>query len=97
MYAVIFTAKIAELDEEYSQAAERMRKLALEDYGCLEFVSVSEGDLEISISYWEDKEQISKWKNNSEHLMAQELGKTKWYESYSVQVVEILREYGSAM
>ena len=33
MYAVIFRAKIAELDEEYDRVAARMRELALGEYG----------------------------------------------------------------
>jgi len=93
MYAVIFKAKLAKLDEEYSRVASRMRELALKEYGCLEFSSVTEGDIEIAISYWKNQDQITSWKNDSEHILAQELGKSKWYESYKVQVVEVIREY----
>ncbi len=93
MYAVIFRAKVAGMDKEYSRTAERMRQRAIEKYGCTEFVSVSEGDEEISISYWETQEQINAWKNDVGHLAAQESGKSKWYSWYKVQVVEIVREY----
>jgi len=89
MYAVIFRAKIAGLDEEYSRVAERMKELALEEYGCIEFISVTQGSEEIAISYWENEDQIRKWKSNSEHTIAQELGRSKWYESYTVQVVKV--------
>ena len=95
MYAVIFRAKTAGLDEEYDRVAERMRKLALGEYGCLEFIAVTQDSEEIAISYWENEDQILKWKRNSEHILAQELGSSKWYESYRVQVVEVIREYGS--
>ena len=95
MYAVIFRTKIAGLDEEYDRVAERMRKLALGEYGCLEFIAVTQDSEEIAISYWENEDQILKWKRNSEHILAQELGRSKWYESYRVQVVEVIREYGS--
>jgi len=93
MYAVIFRAKIAGLDEEYSRVAERMKELALGKYGCIEFVSVTQGSEEIAISYWENQNQIQKWRSNSEHILAQELGRSKWYESYKVQVVEVIRAY----
>ncbi len=93
MYAVIFRAKIAGLDEEYSRVAERMKELALGEYGCTEFVSVTQGREEIAISYWENQNQIQKWRSNSEHILAQELGRSKWYESYKVQVVEVIRAY----
>lgn len=95
MYAVIFRAEIAQLDDEYGAVAARMRELAQERYGCTEFVSVTEGDQEISISYWESEAQISAWKQDPEHLLAQEAGRSKWYRSYTVQVVEVKRQYHS--
>lgn len=95
MYAVIFRAEIAVLDDEYVEMAERMRQLALSDYGCRGFTACTEGRHEIAISYWESEEQIRAWKNNSEHLQAQGKGRSKWYASYSVQVAEIVRDYGS--
>ena len=93
-YAVIFKAKIKDLDEEYAQTADRMRDIAMKEYGCTEFIANSEGDLEIAISYWKSLEDIQAWKNNPEHKKAQALGKQKWYESFEVQVVEVLKEYG---
>ena len=93
MYAVIFRAKTNKLDDEYIVMAKRMRELAISEYGCQEFTAVTEGSDEIAISYWESLEQIEKWKQDSEHLVAQELGKEKWYESYSVEIVEIIRAY----
>ncbi len=95
MYAVIFRAEIADADAEYSATAARMRDLALSEYGCLEFTSCTEGRQEIAISYWDTLEQISRWKQNALHLDAQERGRSKWYRSYTVEVVELLRSYGS--
>ena len=93
MYAVIFKAKTKELDDNYFKMAKRMRELAIDEYGCVEFTAVTEGFDEIAISYWESMEQIKKWKQNSEHLVAQKFGKNKWYETYSVEIVEILEKY----
>ncbi len=93
MYAVIFRAQVALLDEEYGRMAARLRELALSEYGCIEFVSLGEGDQEIAISYWESEAQIKAWKQNMEHLLAQSLGRSNWYRAYKVQVVEIKREY----
>ena len=92
MYAVIFKAQVNELDKAYYERAARMRELAMGEYGCSEFVSVTEGDEEVAISYWDDLNNIHRWKKNAEHLIAQELGKTKWYKNYHIQVVEIIRE-----
>lgn len=95
MYAVIFKAKIKNLDGQYSEMAKKMRELAMEKYGCTEFSSCTEGTDEIAISYWPSLEHVKLWKQDSEHLKAQELGRQDWYESYTVQVVELKREYHS--
>ncbi|MCP5005720.1 MAG: antibiotic biosynthesis monooxygenase [Planctomycetes bacterium] len=96
MYAVIFRAEINDLDKSYSEMAAKMRDLAINKYGCIEFTSATEGMQEIAISYWLHLEQIKQWKQDAEHLVAQELGRLKWYKSYRVQVVEILREYSKS-
>lgn len=90
MYAVMFKAKVKQVDEEYLIMAKMMRKIAFEKYECIDFISVCENNIEFSISYWKDLESIQRWKENEEHLKAQELGKTKWYESYTIEIVKIL-------
>lgn len=93
MYSVIFTAKIKEIDDEYFAVANRMRALATEKYGCVEFKSVSEEGQEIAISYWPSLKHIENWKNDPEHIKAQVLGQQRWYSEYKVQVAKIEREY----
>lgn len=97
MFVVIFRAKIAKLDEKYSTVAQRLRDLALTEFGCSEFHAVTEGNHEIALSYWPDQDKIRAWKQHSDHLIAQELGKKNWYESYSVQICELKRQYDSAI
>jgi len=93
LYVVIFRAKIRHLDDEYAKVAARMRELALGQFGCLEFFSVTEGNNEVALSYWPDEQSIRAWKSRADHVLAQELGRARWYESYCVQVAEITREY----
>lgn len=95
MYVVIFKAEVNKIDEAYGEMAARMRELAINEYGCTEFTSCMEGNQEIAISYWPSKEAIQAWKNNSEHQQAQAFGKSKWYKSYQVQVVQVLNQYGN--
>ncbi len=95
MYAVIFRAEINQWDQEYSDTAVRLRNLAMEKYGCRDFVAMTEGDQEVAISYWETLEQISRWKQDAEHIKAQQRGRSKWYRTYQIQIVEVLREYNS--
>lgn len=96
MFAVIFNAEIAQLDEAYYVAAKKMRELALAEYGCLEFVAITEGDREIAISYWPSLAHIQRWKQDPQHQQAQQQGKARWYKSYKVEVVDVLRTYSTA-
>ena len=96
MYVVIFRARVRMLDEDYGPVARRMRELALGEFGCLEFHTVSEGRDEVSLSYWPGEQHIRAWKMHPEHVLAQEGERERWYESYSVQVAEITREYHGA-
>jgi heme-degrading monooxygenase HmoA len=93
MYVVIFRARVRALDEEYSKVASRMRELALSQFGCLEFHAVTEGRDEVALSYWPSEDAIRAWKSHPEHVLAQRIGRERWYESYSVQVATITREY----
>jgi len=92
LFAVIFRATVAELDDEYRQTAQRLKTLAFERYGCREFVSVTEGDEEIAISWWDSEQQIRDWKNDPEHRFAQRRGGEKWYRTWSIDVCEVLRK-----
>jgi heme-degrading monooxygenase HmoA len=96
MFVVIFRAKVRVLDEEYSRVAARMRELALKEFCCTEFRAVTEGPDEVALSWWPDEASIKAWKSHPEHVLAQQAGRDRWYESYSVQVAEVKRAYQSA-
>lgn len=80
-----------EFDQEYFSTAQRLKDLAFDKYGCRDFVSVTEDDQEIAISYWDSEQHIRDWKNDPAHRHAQERGRNKWYKSYSVEVCEVIR------
>ena len=95
MYAVIFRATVHEFDADYERSAARLRELAFERYGCRDFVAFTEGDQEVAISYWDSEADILRWKQDPEHTRAQQRGRERWYADYTVQVVEVVREYGN--
>lgn len=95
MYAVIFRAEIALLDAAYTDTARRLRTLAIDKYGCRDFVACTEGSKEIAISYWDSEDQIAAWKRDPEHQAAQREGRTGWYRSYTVEVARVEREYSN--
>ncbi|MBD1583740.1 antibiotic biosynthesis monooxygenase family protein [Pseudoalteromonas sp. S16_S37] len=93
MFAVIFKAKTGVQDAEYSKTVGLMRDLAFSKYNCQDFIAVTEGEQEIAISYWNSQEDIQRWHQDSQHSVAQQMGRDKWYTSYIVEVVEIKRRY----
>jgi heme-degrading monooxygenase HmoA len=93
MYAVIFKARINRLDDEYQATTKKMRELAKKEYACRDFVSFTENDYEISISYWDSLDDIQAWRENPDHLKAQTLGAGRWYRSIEIEVVELVRNF----
>ena len=93
MFVVIFRATVRELDSEYGAMAAKMRELALTQFGCLEFHALMEGKQEVALSYWPDEASILAWRKHPEHVIAQSAGRTRWYESYRVEVAQITRDY----
>lgn len=94
-FAVIFTSRRVPGDEGYNATAERMLELAAQQDGFLGVESVRGTDgVGITVSYWSSQESIREWKLVAEHVAAQELGRSQWYDSYCVRVCRVDREYG---
>jgi hypothetical protein len=53
----------------------------------------ADGEPELALSYWPDEASIRAWKQHADHLMAQQLGRERWYSDYQVEVAEIKRQY----
>ena len=94
-FVVVFKAKIKTLDSNYFQMAQILRKKALNQFNCQKFESISENDFEIALSYWNSVEDIHAWLLDADHQIAQNIGKEKWYEYFSVEICEITRSYAS--
>lgn len=95
MYVVIFKAEIKRVDAEYDSTAIRIRELAINEFGCKEYTSLSEGDTEIFMSYWESREQIAAFQAHPVYIAAHERARKRWYKRYDVQVMQLLEEYRS--
>lgn len=91
-YAVIFTSKRTSVDENYSEMADKMMELAQLQEGFLGIES-ARNDIGITVSYWKTLEDIKNWKQNLDHLDAQKLGVSKWYENYTVRIALVEKEY----
>ena len=91
-YAVIFTSKRTEIDENYSDIATKLVELAQIQDGFLGIES-ARNEIGITVSYWKSLEAIKNWKQNLDHLYAQQLGVSKWYEKYTVRIALVEKEY----
>lgn len=97
-YAVIFSSQRNTGDEGYGAMAERMVELAASQAGFLGAESTRGADgFGITVSYWASLDAISAWKANAEHLAAQELGISRWYEHYELRIAKVERAYGKAV
>ena len=92
-YAVIFTSLRTEDDNGYEEMAKVMFKLASQQDGYLGVDSARE-ELGITVSYWRDLKSIQSWRENTDHMMAKNKGKSEWYKSYQVRITKVEREYG---
>ena len=91
-YSVIFTS-LKKSDDGYQAMAVRMMDLASRTQGFIGMESAKD-ELNITVSYWTDLASIKAWKNNAEHLIAQELGREKWYDRYKTRIALVERDYG---
>ena len=92
-YAVIFSSTRTEGDNGYNDMAIRMEELAREQEGFLGIES-ARSEVGITVSYWKDLESIKRWKQNSEHVVAQRKGRSDWYTSYKTRIAKVERDYG---
>ena len=97
-YAVIFasTRTDGSPDESssYAAAAARMIELASEQPGFLGVDSARDGDVGLTVSYWESEETIAAWKTDAEHTVIREMGRARWYSAYELRVARVERAYG---
>jgi heme-degrading monooxygenase HmoA len=91
-YAVIFTSQRAPEDKGYADMADRMLELAAQQPGFLGVESARQ-EIGITVSYWENLESIANWKRHTEHRLAQARGRETWYDSYTVRIAKVEKEY----
>jgi len=91
-YAVIFTSLLSKKSAGYSKMSAKLEKLTKQQDSFLGLDSARE-TIGITVSYWKSLEAIKNWKHESDHLVAQEKGKSDWYDRYKVKICKVEREY----
>lgn len=99
MIAVLFEVSIiAEKQARYFQLAEQLKPLLSDIDGFISierFQSTTNPDKLISLSWWENEAAIKQWKQNAQHQMAQNEGKSSIFSFYKINILTSIREYRS--
>ena len=91
-YAVIFTSFKSNMDEGYTEMALKMAQLAQQQPGYLGHESARDG-IGITVSYWQNIAAIKQWKQQSDHLFAQQKGREQWYSQYKIRICKVEMDY----
>jgi len=79
--------------DEYAAAVDRMNELARTMPGYISHKTFHAEDGErCTIVEFEREEGLRTWRTHPEHIVAQKLGRQKYYTEYSVQVCSLDRE-----
>lgn len=82
-------------DDGYAAMADAMEALAAKQPGYLGIESARGADgVGITVSYWASLDAITAWKKNAEHVVAQQLGRERFYAAYELRVCKVERAYG---
>lgn len=94
MIVVVFRSRLSpEAGDDYSEMTGEMLATAKEMPGFVEFKSFKADDGErVSLVYWQDQETMAAWRNHPRHRIAQQNGRSKWYQEYRIEVAEVQRE-----
>lgn len=90
-YAVIFSSRLTDKAAGYEETATSMLELAARQDGFLGVESIRQGAEGISISYWRDEAAIKQWRQQADHLLAQQKGRELWYQHYQVRICKVER------
>jgi heme-degrading monooxygenase HmoA len=94
-HAVIITAHLTDDLDGYAEMNARMAELGSAQPGFLGRTSMTDSDgRETTILYYQDDRAIRDWKAHPEHVVAQRLGRERWYAAYEIEVCRVERRYG---
>ena len=94
MIVILFRSRLTDLaGEDYAAMNERMLERARSAPGFVDVKSYSAEDGErLTIVRWQDPETLRRWREDPRHQVAQAAGRRLWYESYEMEVAEVVRE-----
>ncbi len=95
-YSAFFTSTLSADVSAYEEMAEKMVDLAKVQSGFLGIESARNSNgFGITISFWSNLQSIQEWKSQTEHLLAQKMGREKWYAKFAVRISKVEKAYSS--
>ena len=94
MIVILFRSKLTDaVAEGYPDMAMEMLTRAKQMPGFIDFKSFKSDDGErLSVIRWKDEETLKAWREEPRHLVAQNAGRSKWYEYYKIEIAQVIRE-----
>ena len=95
MLVILFRSKLTDsaATDGYPEMAEEMETLARGMPGFVDVKAFKADDGErLTIVWWKDEETLKGWREQVRHRMAQRLGREKWYEHYTIEVAQVVRQ-----
>ena len=92
MLVVLFRSKLVDAPAGYAEMAQEMLDLARTMPGFVDVKAFTAEDGErLTLVWWEDEDTLRAWRTHARHLVAQQAGRERWYEYYTLEVAEVKR------
>src|SRR5215471_13487656 len=92
MLVVLFRSKLVPEPDGYAEMAQEMLDAARSMPGFIDVKAFKAEDGErLTLVWWQDEETLRAWRTHARHLVAQKTGRERWYESYTLEVAEVVR------
>ncbi|KZN55810.1 antibiotic biosynthesis monooxygenase family protein [Pseudoalteromonas luteoviolacea] len=97
MIAVIFEVTLRpNAAPRYFDIAAELKDILVQQRGFIaieRYQSVNNPEQYLSLSFWQDKESVMRWRNEIMHQKAQHIGKTELFKDYRLRVADVFRDY----
>lgn len=92
MVIVLFRSKLVDQPDGYAEMAQEMLDTARTMPGFIDVKAFKAEDGErLTVVWWQDEETLRAWRLHARHLVAQRLGRERWYQYYHLEVAEVIR------
>src|SRR3954465_2803632 len=93
MMLISFRSKLTpQAGKDYEEMAAEMERLARAHPGFVDVRAYTAEDGErLTLVWWENADTLRQWAEIVRHLVAQRMGRARWYEDYKSEVAEVVR------